>query len=351
MLDVLVVDDSAVARRLIAHIVQSQPDMRVVGEARDGYEALTLVRTLDPDVVTMDIRMPNLDGYEATSRIMASTPKPIIMVSAHEPAEIARSFRAIDAGAMMVLRKPVGNGATNAAAIATELVDSIRSVAGIRLVTRRHRVDGDVPSTAALSPIVRPRQDRVDLVAIAASTGGPAAVAAILRALPATLPAPCLLVQHIAEGFDAGFATYLDSVTDLEVRLARSGDRPDVGQVLVAPNGSHMTMVSNGRIHLNDAPPIGGHRPSANPMFSSIAGVFGARALGVILTGIGRDGCDGLADLHASGGRIIAQNEETSVVWGMPRSAVEAGLADEILGVDSIADAIRRACLRGRAAA
>lgn len=170
MLNVLVVDDSAVARRLIAHIIGSQTDMRVAGEARDGEEALRLVKTLDPDVITMDIRMPVLDGYQATTQIMESTPKPIIMVSAHEPAEIARSFRAIDAGALMVLRKPVGVGAPGAEQIATELVEAIRSVAGLKLVTRRHRAP-DFASTVTVAPVARPRTERIDVLAIASSTG------------------------------------------------------------------------------------------------------------------------------------------------------------------------------------
>lgn len=350
MISVLVVDDSAVARRLIAHIIGAQSDMRVAGEARDGEEALRLTKTLDPDVITMDIRMPVLDGYQATTQIMESSPKPIVMVSAHEPAEIARSFRAIDAGALMVLRKPVGLGAACAEQIASELVDAIRSVNGLKLVTRRHRAP-EFAAAITAAPVARPRSERVDLVAIASSTGGPAAVSGIFRRLPASLPAGCLLVQHIADGFDAGFASYLNSVTELDVRLATAGERIQPGLVLVAPNGSHLTIGPDGSLHLNDTAPIGGHRPSATPLFSSAAAVYGSRALGVILTGIGRDGCDGLEDLHAAGGRVIAQDEATSVVWGMPRAAVEAGIVDEVLGIERIPDAIQLACRRGRVTA
>lgn len=369
MLNVLVVDDSAVARWLIGHIVGSQPDMRVVGEAHNGAEALALVRTLDPDVVTMDIRMPIMDGYEATATIMSTTPKPIVMVSAHEPAEIARSFRAIDAGATMVLRKPVGLGDPSAEQIAGELADAIRSVAGLKLVTRRRRTapadpvertpytpsaersPAPAPAVARPAPAARPVSPSIDLIAIAASTGGPAAVASILRALPADLSVPILLVQHIADGFDAGFATYLNSVTPLTVRLARSGEIPEPGVVLVGPNGHHLTIVPGGRVRLSNEEPVGGHRPSATPLFSSVARVHGAGALGIILTGIGRDGCDGLVDLHRAGGRIISQDEETSVVWGMPRAAVEAGVADQVLAIEDVAAAIVSACRRGRAAA
>jgi two-component system chemotaxis response regulator CheB len=199
--------------------------------------------------------------------------------------------------------------------------------------------------------VARPRTERIELLAIASSTGGPAAVSGILRRLPASLPVGCLLVQHIADGFDAGFASYLDSVTELDVRLASAGDRIQPGLVLVAPNGSHLTVGPDSRLRLVDEAPIGGHRPSATPLFASVASVYGARALGVILTGIGRDGCDGLAELHAAGGRVIAQDEATSVVWGMPRAAVEAGIVDEILGIDRIPDAIQLACQRGRSPA
>lgn len=350
MVSVLVVDDSAVARRLITHIVSGHPDLQVVGEAGDGAEAIRLVRELEPDVVTMDIRMPVMDGYEATAAIMASSPKPIVMVSAHEPAEIARSFRAIDAGAMMVLRKPVGLGAAGGDAIAAELVDAIRSVSGLKMVTRRPRPDSATPELPG-AVNARPRAHRVEIVAIAASTGGPAAVGAIVRSLPPDLAVPVVLLQHIADGFDGGFASYLDSVSPLAVRLARSGERPEPGQVLLAPNGTHLTLTRSRQIRLVADLPVGGHRPSATPMFRTIGDAYGPSGLGIILTGIGRDGCDGLAAMHRAGGRIIAQDEDSSVVWGMPRAVVEAGLADEVLPIDQIAGAIMRACRRGRHAA
>lgn len=343
MTRVLVVDDSAVARRLIAHIIGAQPDLEVVGEAHDGAEAVHLVDALRPDAVTMDIRMPVMDGYQATAEIMARRPTPIVMVSAHEPAEIARSFRAIDAGAMAVLRKPVGVGVPDADTIARELVDAVRSLAASDTAVA---AAGAEPARAAR----RHPTARVEIVAIAASTGGPAAVGALARALPADLPVPVVVVQHIAEGFDVGFATYLASISSLRVSLARDGRRPQPGELLIAPNGSHTTITRSGQIHLTDDLAFGGHRPSATPLFESVARAYGARALGVVLTGIGRDGCDGLAALHQAGGTVIAQDEATSVVWGMPRAAVEAEIVDDVLPIEQIAGAILRNCHRGRVA-
>jgi two-component system chemotaxis response regulator CheB len=333
---VLVVDDSAVARRLLVRILGARDGFDVVGEAENGRDAVRLAAELRPDVVTMDIRMPVMDGYEATRRIMAAAPVPIVMVSAHQAGEVARSFGALEAGAVTVLPKPSGPASPDHDRQAEELVRTLAAMAGLRLVTRRSR--SAPPATAA----PRSAPARCGVVAIGASTGGPAALARILRGLPADLAAPVLVVQHIADGFDDGLANWLDSVGPLPVRLARDRDRPEPGRVLVAPNGSHMELRA-GRIALADGPPVGAHRPAATRLFSSVADEGGERALGVILTGIGRDGTDGLVALRRAGGHVIAHDEATCVVYGMPRAAVEAGAVDEVLPVGEVAAAIRRA--------
>jgi two-component system chemotaxis response regulator CheB len=339
---VLVVDDSAVARRLLGGILSAHGGFEVVGEATNGEEAVALAARLYPDVVTMDIRMPVMDGYEATRQIMAATPTPIVMVSAHEAGEVERSFNALAAGAVTVMPKPVGPGAPEHGRQAAELTRTLQAMAGLRLVTRRHAA----PARPAAPAPERRARARGEVVAIGASTGGPAALGQILRALPADFPAPILVVQHIAEGFDEGLANWLNTIAGLTVRLAGDGDPLRGGEVLIAPNGAHLGVTLGRRVELSGAPAIGAHRPAATHMFASVARAYGGRAVGVILTGIGRDGTDGLAALKAAGGRVIGQDEASSVVYGMPRAAAEAGLVDEVLPAADIAGAMRRLCVR-----
>ncbi len=346
MTRVLVVDDSATARRLLVQILSQEDGFHVVGEASDGAQAVQLVEQLRPDVVTMDIRMPVMDGYAATEAIMGRIATPIVMVSAHEPDDVNMSFRALEAGAVTVLAKPLGPGDPNHAAVVRELVATVRTMAGLKLVTRRTRGS---EGSASTEPAATVRQTRptIRIVAIGASTGGPMAMATILRSLPGPLPVPVVVVQHIADGFDAGLVTWLDSLTPLSVHLGREGDHAVAGEVVVAPSGAHLGVSPSGRLVMSADPPLSGHRPSATHLFRSVAAGYGDRALGVILTGIGSDGRDGLVELRAAGGRIVAQDEETSVVWGMPGVVARAGLADEVLPVDAIGDAIWRSCAGG----
>lgn len=342
---VLIVDDSAVARRLLMRILNAHGGFAVVGEAANGSEGVRMTAELRPDVITMDIRMPVMDGYEATRRIMAESPTPIVMVSAHEQREVERSFNALEAGAVTVLPKPSGVTSPDHPRQAAELTRTLRAMAGLRLVTRRGRRLSPAPPPARARHAGASDANRtVELVAIGASTGGPAALGRILRDLPADLGVPVLVVQHIADGFDAGLASWLDSVSPLTVRLARPNETVEEGNALIAPNGVHMGVRKDGRIELIDSDPIGAHRPAVTYLFRSVAESFGARAVGVILTGIGRDGTDGLVDLHSAGGHVIGQDESSCVVYGMPRAAAEAGVVDEVVAVADIAAAIRRAC-------
>lgn len=346
MIRVVVVDDSAVARRLIVHILSAAPDIAVVGEAVDGRGAVSMVDALRPDVVTMDIQMPVMNGYDAARQIMVATPTPIIIVSAHEAAEMHGSFRAIDAGAVTVLAKPGVSGVAAGDDLAADLVATVRAMAGLQVVRRR-------PQSSSVPAPRRPgaRRGRIDLIAIGASTGGPAVIATILRGLKEPLPVPMLLVQHIAEGFDEGLVDWLDSVSPIEVRLGYEGQRPSAGQLVVAPNGLHMGISDAGVIALSEGAPIEGHRPSATHLFASVARAVGERAVGVILTGIGRDGTDGLSLVHAAGGHVIAQDEATSVVFGMPKSAIDVGAVEEVLAADDIAASLAAMCDVGRESA
>jgi two-component system chemotaxis response regulator CheB len=347
---VLVVDDSGVARRMLTQILSTDPELEVVGEAIDGAEGVKLTAALRPDVITMDLHMPVMDGLEATRAIMASSPTPIVMVSSSGNREnLGLAFQALEAGALTVLEKPRGAGFSGFAGQAATIVTTVKLMAGVKVVGRRRRsamARASQPERRAPSP--SPSEVRIEIVAIAASTGGPAALAHLLGAFPANPPIPILVVQHISRGFDQGLADWLDGVAGPIVRLAEHGERLQPGVVIVAPHDVHLGVAQGGTVVLSQEDPIGPHRPSATFLFRSAAKVYGRRALGVILTGMGNDGAEGLAELHRAGGHVIAQDDETAVVAGMPRAAVALGAVDEILSLDEIGAAMARSWSRGR---
>jgi two-component system chemotaxis response regulator CheB len=352
MIRCLLVDDSRSFRAVLRHILSRAPGVEVVGEASDGHEAVSLVRTLRPDVVTMDVRMPHRDGLSALEEIMRVAPTPVVVVSAEADGLAQQlSFRALQLGAIEVLAKPREPGTQRFERQAEAIRQAVRAVAGLVLVGRRR---APTPP-AAPAPAPRPRQDPpalprpgaplpaggADVVAIAASTGGPAALATILAALPGDLPTPLLVAQHIAAGFEAGLARWLGSTTRLAVRIAEHGAALVRGTVYVALDGRHLG-VSRGRIHLSDEPPVEGFRPSATHLFASVAREYGPRAAGFVLSGMGSDGAGGLALVRTAGGYTAAQSEATSVIFGMPRVALECGAAAHELDVDEIPKVIER---------
>jgi two-component system chemotaxis response regulator CheB len=337
-LRVLVADDSAAARVLIRGILEADPELEVVGQATDGAEAVALARQLAPDVITMDVDMPGLDGLEATRRIMASTPRPIVLVSGVFQPDLDNSFRALEAGAVTLLGKPQGPGTPTFTREAAELVATVKLMAGIKLVRRSPPRPGNHEGLEP--PASAPAAGPLGVVAIAASTGGPPAVAAVLRALPGGWPVPVLVVQHIGEGFDAGLVRYLDDCTPLRVVLAEEGAEMEGGVVHVCPADRHLGVSAGKRVTVTPGAPIDGYRPSANHLLRAAAGVFGPAAAGVVLTGMGRDGAEGLLALRRAGGLAIAQDQSTSVVYGMPRQAVLRGAAAAVLPVEAIAGAL-----------
>jgi two-component system chemotaxis response regulator CheB len=350
-LRVLVTEDSVVARALLVSIVNRDPGLEVVGEARDGEEAVALAAKLNPDVITMDVHMPKLDGLEATRRIMSESPTPIVVISAIDPKDVRLSFEALDSGALAVLAKPTGPAAPDFADRAAEIVSTIKTMSGVRVVKRRPK-QAPVAPTPTAAPAARPAAARrkIDVVAIGSSTGGPDALGKIVGALPANAPVPIVIVQHITVGFHQGLVDWLNNVTPLNVKLGVEGEELRAGEVVVAPGERHMVIDAGRRVKFIDDVPVRGHRPSATKLFQSVAMVYRGNALGVILTGMGDDGADGLVDLHNAGGWVIGQDEATCVVYGMPREAALRGAVSEVLPLGEIAGGIVTAWGHGRLA-
>jgi two-component system, chemotaxis family, protein-glutamate methylesterase/glutaminase len=332
---VLIADDSATFRQLLSSIIGSDPGLELAGEASNGQEALDFVQRHRPDLVIMDIHMPILDGLEATKEIMIRAPTPIIIVSSSiDQRGVGNSLNATQAGALMALPKPTQLTGGGLEAFSRELCEMAHAMAQVKVVRRwapsltPNRVPRPLPGKAP---------ERVRLVAIAASTGGPAAIRRILMDLPRDFPVPVLVVQHIAHGFAAGFADWLSGGSGLRVKLAADGEPLQPATVHVAPDDRHLGVGAGSRIELSRDAAIGGFRPSANYLFRTSAAATRGEMIGVILTGMGRDGADGLLEVRTAGGYVIGQDEQSSVIFGMAQEAFNAGAVDVLLPVDAIA--------------
>lgn len=351
---VMLVEDSLVVRQLLAHIVSRDPRLALVAAVASGEEALREIHRVRPDVISMDIRLPGIDGLETTRRIMAERPTPIVVVAdAVEDSSLKISMNALRAGALSVVEKPVGTGHRAYEAVSDQICTQLRIMSQVPVIRRRPigaerlaRPDspreeprGTIPATQAPS-----------VLAVAASTGGPPAFAKLLGALPADFSLPVLLVQHMGAAFMEGFADWLNGVVPLTVVLAGEGVRPVSGHVYVAPGDRHLTLGPGGLLTLLDEPPVGGQRPSATLLFRSVARVAGPRGLGVLLTGMGEDGAAGLLDMHLAGAATIAEHESSAVVYGMPAAAVRLRAAGSVLPLDLIAPRILRSVQPGLSA-
>ena len=341
MIRVLVIDDSATARALVVNVLGSAGDLQVVGEARDGLEGVALTQKLRPDVVTMDLHMPKMDGYTAIKEIMITAPTPIVVATGSTLAgEVATAMHALRAGALAVLRKPPAPGTPGFDEAVQKLITTVRAMAQVKVVRHWRSTDRQTPRDGGSTPapLPPPMGDvRTRLVAVATSTGGPAALQVLLSDLPGDFEAPILVVQHITRGFTNGLAAWLNTLCDLHVKVAEHGERLASHTVYIAPDDRHLGVSNQAVVALSAAPPVGGFRPSGTFLFESAARAFGPAATAVILTGMGDDGVAGLRAVRQAGGRIIAQDEETSVVYGMPGAAVAAGLADQVLPLDRVA--------------
>jgi len=334
---VVVTEDSAVTRALLTAILEEAPGFELVAAVPDGAAAVEAVVRLRPSVVTMDLHMPRLDGVEATRRIMREAPTPIVIVTASSEVDGRMTYDALAAGALSVVARPVGPSNVRFAARRDALLAELRLMTGVRVVRRIKRA-----APRALTPPLAPRRlvRPIRVVAIAASTGGPAVLHRLLHDLPRDFALPILIVQHMSEGFIGGLARWLSDVAPGPVQIARDGDVLVPGVVLLAPDGSHLRVTADGTVRLDAGPPIGGHRPAATALFDSVAEAYGDRALGVVLTGMGRDGVDGLARLRATGAVTLAQDAASSAVFGMPGAAVEAGAVERVLALDDLGPTI-----------
>jgi two-component system chemotaxis response regulator CheB len=339
---VLVVDDSPVLRELLVQLLESDPQLSVVGTAVNGRQAVEAVQRLQPDVVTMDYHMPTLNGMEATRQIMQTRPVPIVIVSGSSGAdETQAAFRLLEAGALAVVAKPRGPGDPAHDADAAHLVKTVKLMAEVKVVRRwaqREPVAAPPPTAPALPPRVARGSARG--IVIGASTGGPVVLKTILEHLPGRLPVPVLIVQHIAPGFIEGLAQWLGDATGVPVHVAADRQRPEAGHVYLAPEARQMKLAADGSIALVDIGPINGHCPSVSYLFDSAAAVWGAHTVAVLLTGMGRDGAEELKLLRAAGALTLAQDEESSAVHGMPGEAIRIGAATHVLAPRQIAEVL-----------
>lgn len=332
---VLLVDDSPVALTILKKMLAVSPEIQVVGTARNGQEALELLPRVQPDVICTDFHMPEMDGLELTRQVMERFPRPILVVSVSVQEDDTHNiFQLLEAGAIDIFPKPRGGLAPDAQGPAAELIRKIKILSGVVPFTKHRTAAQRMASSQRQSPATGVSPLRI--VAIGASTGGPQALQTILTPLPRNFPVPILCVQHISEGFLHGLVDWLAAQCRMTVKLAEPGERPLPGIVYFPQEGMHLEIDRIGTLRLSSTPPVDGHRPSVTVTFNAVAQYYGTTAIGLLLTGMGGDGAEGLRAICQAGGVTIAQDEESSVVFGMPKQAIALGAARHILPVHKI---------------
>jgi two-component system chemotaxis response regulator CheB len=332
---VLVVDDSVVAREFLVHLLSSDPEVEVIGTAEDGVEAVEAAMRLKPDVITMDVHMPKMDGFEATLRIMESTPTPIVIVSGSTTArEVASSFRALEVGALAVVPRPKGLGDPEFETTVKELIQTVKLMSEVKVIRRHPRLQRK-PVPSMVGGEVKPFPAEVKVVAVGGSTGGPLALQTILSGLPRNFPVPVLIVQHMSAGFVGGFVEWLARTSGFPTHIASDGEYPLPGHAYVAPDGFHMRVNPGNRIGLSDDEPRDGLRPSISHLFESVDRALGRNAVELKL-------------MKDKGAVTIVQDKESSAVYGMPGEAIRLGAATSVLPLERIAPALISLVMEGR---
>ncbi|MFH1096901.1 MAG: chemotaxis-specific protein-glutamate methyltransferase CheB [Candidatus Desantisbacteria bacterium] len=363
MIRVLVVDDSLVVREIITKILRSDPEIEIVGTAKNGVEAIDMAARLRPSIITMDVNMPIKNGLEAIEEIMAYTPIPILVISSLVNKEVGLAFRAMELGALDVFEKPTMGVWDGQEKLERELKARIKLLSKIKVVThlggkRREQplvsyniqptqsdthkgmslpdTHEEVAPLAGMSLQASKGNDLFEIIAIGTSTGGPKALQCVLSQMPGNFPLPIVIVQHIVNGFTEGLVEWLETQCMLKVKLGKDRELLQGGVVYIAPSMFHMRVDEYKQIRLDDSPPVGGFKPAATVLLSSVAKVYGSKAIGVILTGMGGDGAEGLKEMRDKGAATIAQDKNTSIIFGMPKVAIDMGAAQKVLPLDII---------------
>jgi two-component system, chemotaxis family, protein-glutamate methylesterase/glutaminase len=354
---VLVVDDSAFMRKVLETIFNADEQLHVVGQAKDGREAVCLAESLKPDVITMDINMPHMDGLQATAEIMTTNPRPIVIVSSESKEGAASTLRALELGAIEFVGKPSSGIDLDMQSVKEDLLRKVRMAAKVRVVRTASRLASTIqnaagkpagpaaPATNRAAPAAGVEQ-RFPVVVLAASTGGPATVMRLAQGFTREFPAAVILVQHMPATFTTQYAAQLAEFTSIRVKEAEANESLLPGTFYICPGGQHLRVTPTGRIQLDGTSGrINGYLPNIDAAMETVAAYAGAMSIGAVLTGMGNDGSAGAKAIKAAGGLVLAQDEATSVIFGMPAEAIKAGAVDQVLGIDDIYAAIEKRVL------